>query len=177
MSVKSVFVGSAVVLLLATGCTATSTSSSLPDATVTDETTSSEVSNSTEPISDEISSVTAVEVSSSGDGYRFSVTIESEETGCEQYADWWEVVTPEGELLYRRILAHSHVDEQPFTRSGGPVMVGEGDVVVRSHTNTEGYSTKAMKGSVSEGFSPTVLAEDFAINLAEADPQPSGCAF
>ena len=177
-TVKNVFVGSAVVLLLAAGCTAASTSSNLPQATATDETASSEVADSTESAdSAEISGVTAVEATSSGDGYRFAVTVESDETGCEQYADWWEVVTPEGELLYRRILAHSHVDEQPFTRSGGPVMVGEGDVVVRSHTNTEGYSTKAMKGSVSEGFSPTILAEDFAINLAEADPQPSGCAF
>ena len=177
-TVKNVFVGSAVVLLLAAGCTAASTSSNLPQATATDETASSEVADSTESAdSAEISGVTAVETTSSGDGYRFAVTVESDETGCEQYADWWEVVTPEGELLYRRILAHSHVDEQPFTRSGGPVAVGEGDVVVvRSHTNTEGYSTKAMKGSVSEGFSPTTV-DDFATELEEADPQPSVCSF
>ena len=129
-------------------------------------------------MTDESSRVTAVEVSPGGSGYSFAVTIESDETGCDQYANWWEVVTPEGELLYRRILAHSHVDEQPFTRSGGPVAISEEDVVVvRSHANPDGYSTQAMKGSVSEGFSPATLEDDFAIELAKSNPQPSDCAF
>ena len=122
--------------------------------------------------------ITAVETSGDVDNYTFSVTVQSDETGCDRYADWWEVITPEGELLYRRILAHSHVDEQPFTRSGGPVEIEASDeVLVRSHVNPDGYSTQAMRGSVSEGFSPTTLPEDFALALAEAEPQPGDCAF
>ena len=127
------------------------------------------------------SRITAVEMTKmtpDGSGYRFAVTVESDETGCDRYADWWEVVTPEGELLYRRILAHSHVDEQPFTRSGGPVEIEEDDVViVRSHVNSDGYSTQAMKGSASEGFSSVVLESGFAANLENADPQPNDCSF
>ena len=122
--------------------------------------------------------VTAVQVNGQPQNYNFSVTIESRETGCDQYADWWEVVTPEGELIYRRTLAHSHVSEQPFTRSGGPVRIAANQRVhVRVHMNNSGYPKVVMSGSVAEGFSPETLREDFAADLAEADPQPPDCAF
>ncbi|MGB7086535.1 MAG: hypothetical protein WBD47_13350 [Phormidesmis sp.] len=124
------------------------------------------------------SRVMAVEATPSDAGYRFAVTVESDETGCDRYANWWEIITPDGELLYRRILAHSHVDEQPFTRSGGPVEVaGDQDVIVRSHMNTTGYSTQAMQGTANAGLAATTLPADFAPELAAAGPQPSGCAF
>lgn len=168
MSINNVFIGGAIALFIATGCTTTSPASSTTDGPVPAE--------SAVPV--DSSRVTNVEATTGNSGYSFAVTVESNDTGCDRYANWWEVITPEGELLYRRILAHSHVDEQPFTRSGGPVAVGEADiVVVRSHTNTDGYSPQAMKGSVSEGFTPTVLSTDFATELTAVEPQPDGCAF
>ncbi len=118
-------------------------------------------------------------LSVSARGSSFSVEIRSPDLGCSQYADWWEVVTPGGELVYRRILAHSHVDEQPFTRSGGPVEVGAEDtVIVRAHMNPGGYGGRALRGSASAGFSadPSITAS-FAADLATAEPLPSGCAF
>ncbi len=116
---------------------------------------------------------------SGGEGnYRFSVTLQTPDTGCEQYADWWEVITPEGILLYRRILAHSHVNEQPFTRSGGGVAIIATDtVLVRVHMNTTGYGSHAMKGNIAEGFQQVILPEGFAQELALVPPLPNGCAF
>ena len=73
---------------------------------------------------DNLPKITAVECAGQPNNYTLSVTIESPDTGCDQYADWWEVFYPDGTLIYRRILGHSHVTEQPFTRSGGVVNVG-----------------------------------------------------
>lgn len=122
--------------------------------------------------------VLAVSTSGESGNYRFSVTLLSEDTGCERYADWWEVLTPEGDLLYRRILTHSHVDEQPFTRGGGPVGVTPAQtVIVRGHDNDRGYYAQGMRGSVEAGFATVALEPDFAPALAADPPQPNGCAF
>ena len=59
--------------------------------------------------SDESASVTAVSVTGASGSYKFGVTIESPDAGCDQYADWWEVIRSDGSLVYRRILALSHV--------------------------------------------------------------------
>lgn len=121
--------------------------------------------------------VTNVTASGEDGGYSFSVTIRSDETGCDRYADWWEVVRPDGELVYRRILAHSHVDEQPFTRSGGPVAVAaDEEVYVRVHMNDTGYADAGARFTVDGGFLAMDLA-GFAPELAESQPLPSGCAF
>ena len=89
--------------------------------------------------------VIAVQASGSPGAYQFNVGIRSPDKGCAQYADWWEVVSTDGKLLYRRVLLHSHVDEQPFTRSGGPVPIQPDTVVwVRAHMNTGGYGGAAM---------------------------------
>ena len=129
-------------------------------------------------------SVTAVRVTGTPGAYTFAVTVESDETGCERYADWWEVVRGDESLAYRRILAHSHPDEQPFTRSGGPVPVAETErVVVRAHLRPDGvaapgvYRGQVLEGSVAEGFSPFEAPRDFGAALEGAPPQPSGCAF
>ena len=122
--------------------------------------------------------VTAVQVGGEPQAYRFSVTIASPDTGCDRYANWWEVITPEGELLYRRILIHSHVNEQPFTRSGGPVAIdAEQTVIVRAHMDPDGYGEQAFQGSVAEGLTAVDLEPQFAEELAQQDPLPSGCTF
>jgi len=130
------------------------------------------------PTGTPLADVLSVTVSGEANNYRFAVEIRSPDTGCEQYADWWEVITEDGELIYRRILAHSHVDEQPFTRSGGPVPIGpESVVIVRAHMHPRGYGGTAMKGSVKDGFHPIRLGPDVAVHLEKEPPLPSGCAF
>lgn len=122
--------------------------------------------------------VTAVSVSGDTGSYRFDVTIASDETGCDQYADWWEVIDLQGNLIYRRILAHSHVNEQPFTRSGSPVTItADTEVYIRAHMNNTSYGSKAFKGSVADGFEAMELDVDFAKELENQEPLPNGCAF
>jgi hypothetical protein len=123
--------------------------------------------------------VVAVRTSGSPGAYNFAVTLQSPDTGCDQYADWWEVITPDGELLYRRVLAHSHVDEQPFTRSGGPVDVQSTTrVIVRAHMNDAGYGGVAFGGSEEAGFAADAsVTAELAPQLAEEAPLPNGCAF
>ena len=126
-----------------------------------------------------VASVTLVETTTqSPDSHTFAVTISSPDTGCDQYADWWEVITPEGDLLYRRILAHSHIDEQPFERTGGPVNVApDQTVIVRAHMHPSGYGPQAMQGSITDGFETVTLPTNFALALAEEEPLPGDCTF
>ncbi len=125
-----------------------------------------------------VADVLSVTVAGEPNSYRFSVEVASPDTGCEQYADWWEVVTDDGTLVYRRILAHSHVEEQPFIRSGGPVAIpAETVVIIRAHMQPGGYGGNALKGRVLDGFNNLELAGDFAADVETTPPQPSECAF
>ncbi len=127
---------------------------------------------------DSVAKIVSVKTSGNENNYSFSVGVLSSETGCNQYADWWEVVSVEGKLIYRRILAHSHIDEQPFVRSGGNVDITKDQlVIVRVHMNNSGFSTLGFRGSVSSGFSEFKTEESFASELATQAPLPTGCAF
>jgi len=122
--------------------------------------------------------VEAVQVTGSPGAYTFAVTLRSPDLDCSRYASWWEVVRADGTLLYRRILAHSHKDEQPFTRSGGAVAIPpDEEVIVRAHLHPSGYGTRAMKGTVRGGFAATTLSVGWAKELAGAAPQPDGCLY
>lgn len=127
-----------------------------------------------EPVADLVS----VAVTGEPGNYTFAVTISSADTGCEQYADWWEVVDAKtGELIYRRILAHSHVNEQPFTRSGGPVAIDAAQaVVIRAHMGglQSHYGGQTLGGSVDSGLQPVV---DALPGLENIEPLPRGCAY
>jgi len=131
-----------------------------------------------ESSNNESAKITSVTTTGEVTDYTFSVGIESIETGCGQYANWWEIVTEEGELIYRRILAHSHVDEQPFIRSGSGVNVTENqELIIRAHMNTSGYGTQVFKGNIASGFNESVIEEGFADDLATQAPLPDDCAF
>jgi len=125
--------------------------------------------------------VIGVVVTGNAGSYRFAVTLRSDDTGCEQYANWWEVLSADGELIHRRILGHSHVEEQPFTRSSGPITV-EADValIVRAYMHREGddgYGGTEYRGSAAEGFVLSDTLVTGASGVEDAEPQPSGCAF
>ena len=124
--------------------------------------------------------VLSVEVSGKANAYSFTVELSSPDKGCSQYADWWEVVTTDGLLLSRRILTHSHVDEQPFTRSSGPVKISQNEtVIIRGHMHPVGYGkgSIAMKGTAKNGFTVYEHPDNFATGLADQPPLPDGCRF
>lgn len=167
----------------ATALPTTRPQTSLPTLTATQTlqvvtTTASPSPEPTQPTSGPTANVIAVQASGSPNTYQFSVTVSSPDQGCQQYADWWEVLSSDGELLYRRILLHSHTTEQPFTRQGGPVPISADTVVwVRAHMNTGGYGGTAFTGSVQEGLQQAELSPDFAPGVEKQAPLPEGCDF
>ncbi len=80
-------------------------------------------------------------------GYRIDVTVRHADEGWEHYADRWEVLTPEGEVLATRVLYHPHVEEQPFTRSLSGVHIPEGidEIVVRAHDSQHGDGGRSLQ--------------------------------
>lgn len=111
------------------------------------------------------------------EGFKFGVKLKSEETGCEQYADWWEILNEKGELIYRRILVHSHPDTQPFTRWGSLVKIDKNDLLyIRAHMNF-GYSGNVFSGTVAKGFKETQNFPDFNTSIETQSPQPQGCLY
>lgn len=126
----------------------------------------------------EFADVQQVTVSGEDMQYHFSVTIHSPDVGCEQYANWWEVLNADGTLLYRRILAHSHVSEQPFTRSGGVVAVTKHDkLYIRAHMNSSGYGGHVFVGSVVDGFKLADLETAQKVQLFTVEQPKTTCAF
>ena len=146
------------------------------DGTGDDGTGGGDDGTSGEPL---LSNVEAVLVTGDPGAYTFAATLRSPDVDCDQYSDWWEVLTPKGTLVYRRILDHSHADEQPFTRDGGPVKVSATDpLIVRGHFHPTGYGGAAMSGSVAKGWvAAPDIGKDFAPGVETQDPLPKKCLF
>ncbi len=73
--------------------------------------------------------------------YTFSVTVQHEDEGWKHYADRWEIIGPNDEVLATRVLLHSHVGEKSFTRTKAGVSIPETieRVRVRAHDSLHGY--------------------------------------
>jgi hypothetical protein len=81
-----------------------------------------------------------------GDTYEFDVTVRHADEGWEHFANKWEVTAADGTVLGTRILAHPHVEEQPFSRSLSGVKIPENiaEVTVRAHDLVHGYGGKTV---------------------------------
>lgn len=71
----------------------------------------------------------------------FSVSLSHPDTGWDHYADGWRVELADGTVLGTRVLAHPHVNEQPFTRSA-TISVPDGvtRVFIRARCNLDGWN-------------------------------------
>ena len=78
--------------------------------------------------------------------YDFDITVKSVDKGWNHYADAFEVLGPEGDVLGRRVLLHPHETEQPFTRDlyGVRIPAGVTHVTVRARHKPKGYDGKTM---------------------------------
>ncbi len=87
-----------------------------------------------------------VKVLPGSNGWNFQVSVRHDDQGWGHYADAWEILTPDGRLVARRVLYHPHVEEQPFTRSLSHVQVPKGveAVVIRAHDKVHGYGGKTV---------------------------------
>ena len=63
--------------------------------------------------------IVAVKIQTTGgdNSFRVDVTLEHGDEGWDHYANRWDVLDENGEVLGSRTLHHPHVNEQPFTRS------------------------------------------------------------
>ena len=78
--------------------------------------------------------------------YNFEVTVRHSDEGWKHYANKWDVTAPDGTVLGTRILAHPHVNEQPFTRSlaGVKIRGNIDEVTVRAHDLVHEYGGKTV---------------------------------
>lgn len=76
-----------------------------------------------------------------GNTYTFNVTVRHADEGWDHYANRWEVVSMDGNVIATRVLAHPHVNEQPFTRSlsGIRLPAGTKQVRLRAHDSVHGH--------------------------------------
>lgn len=86
----------------------------------------------------------------------FDVTIRHTDQGWNHYADRYEVVGPEGEVLAKRVLQHPHVGEQPFTRSlaGVRIPASVGEVTIRAHDSVHGLGGAEVKVRIERSEHP-----------------------
>ncbi len=104
--------------------------------------------------------------------WTFHVTVRHPDTGWEDYADGWDVVTPDGIVLkqnaadpFTRLLLHPHDNEQPFTRSQSGIIIPETltQVTVRAHDLVDGYGGRevVVDLTVAEGPNIEVVRNSF----------------
>jgi hypothetical protein len=86
--------------------------------------------------------------------WTFHVTVRHPDTGWDDYADGWDVLTPDGTVLkpdpdspFTRLLLHPHENEQPFTRSQSGIIIPSGvtQVRVRAHDLVDGYGGREVE--------------------------------
>jgi hypothetical protein len=85
--------------------------------------------------------------------WTFYVTVRHPDTGWEDFADGWDVLTPDGAVIkpdssgqFTRELLHPHVNEQPFTRSQRGIVIPPGvtRVRVRAHDLVDGFGGREV---------------------------------
>ncbi|MCU7833384.1 MAG: hypothetical protein KZQ56_12545 [gamma proteobacterium symbiont of Lucinoma myriamae] len=81
--------------------------------------------------------------------YLFHVTLLHDDKGWEHYANRWEILDTEGNILATRTLHHPHVNEQPFTRSLSTTLPSNiKTVIIRGNDCVHQYEGNNMEVSL-----------------------------
>ena len=82
--------------------------------------------------------------------FDIDVTLRHADSGWDHYANRWEVLAPDGRVIATRVLAHPHVNEQPFTRGLSAVRIPAEFtwIRVRGHDLVHGYGGREVTLSV-----------------------------
>lgn len=100
--------------------------------------------------------------------WTFRVTVSHPDTGWDDYADGWDVVTPDGTVLkpnpgdaFTRVLLHPHENEQPFTRSQRGIVIPEEvtTVTVRAHDLVDGFGGREVQVDLEADSGPDFEVE------------------
>ena len=96
-------------------------------------------------------SILAASFRSTGAGqWSINVTLKHADAGWDHYADKWRIIDESGKVLGERVLAHPHVDEQPFTRSLGVKVPNQiTTLLVEAHDKKHGWSSQRLKVDLS----------------------------
>ena len=92
----------------------------------------------------DIPKIMAVDAVPTNGTWQFNVSLLHADTGWDHYADGWGIYTEDGTELDYRVLAHPHVNEQPFTRSLSGVAIPDGitQVFILPHDLVHGDGPK-----------------------------------
>jgi len=82
----------------------------------------------------------------SGSTWTISATVRHADEGWKHYANSFQVLTMDGNVLGTRVLVHPHVNEQPFTRSLSGVKIPETikKIRIRAGDVVHGYGGKEV---------------------------------
>ena len=95
--------------------------------------------------------------------WTFYVTVSHPDTGWDDYADGWDVLTLDGVVVkpdasgkFTRLLLHPHENEQPFTRSQSGITIPDGvtEVTVRAHDLVAGFGGQEVRVDLTQPNGP-----------------------
>jgi len=85
-------------------------------------------------------------IQSEDDSWCFDAQVRHNDQSWKHYADAWQVTDLEGNVLGKRVLAHPHDNEQPFTRRLCNIEIAEAlqKVIVSSKCNVHGFGGETV---------------------------------
>jgi ABC-type oligopeptide transport system substrate-binding subunit len=99
------------------------------------------------PTGELCASVVGAEATKDGETWTFALTVVSDDISATEFGDSWELRTLDGDVLATRVLAHEHINEQPFTRSMSGIVIPDGvkTVIGVAHHNVGGYCGETLE--------------------------------